>query len=84
MQLCHAAQGSETSYDCGCAGTKYTVEVHRRAPDAYSLTMGSSCVDTVTRILTDGSLLVQASHCHKLGLPCGAAWVSAMSANDAL
>lgn len=46
---------------CAGTGTKYTVQVHRRAADAYSLTLGSSSVDAVTRILTDGSLLVQAS-----------------------
>ena len=45
------------------AGSKYTVQVHRRAPDAYSLDLGSSSVDAVTRILTDGSLLVQVSCC---------------------
>ena len=43
------------------AGIKYTVRVHRRASDTFSLSLGSSSVDAVIRTLNDGGLLVQAS-----------------------
>ena len=46
---------------CTSIGTKYTVRVHRRASDTFSLSLGSSSVDAVIRTLNDGGLLVQAS-----------------------
>lgn len=45
---------------CTPAGTKYTVRVHRRAANTFSLTLGKSSVDAVIRTLNDGGLLVQA------------------------
>lgn len=47
------------------AGIKYTVSVHRRASDTFSLTLGRSSVDAVIRTLNDGGLLVQASTLHR-------------------
>ena len=45
------------------AGIKYTVQIQRLASDTYSLVLGNSSVDAVTRTLNDGGLLVQVSHC---------------------
>jgi hypothetical protein len=53
----------------GHAGVKYTVKVHRRASDTFSLSLGSSSVDAVIRTLNDGGLLVQASPPPPLHLP---------------
>lgn len=52
----------ELSVSCH-VGVKYTVRVHRRASDTFSLALGSSSVDAVIRTLNDGGLLVQASTC---------------------
>ena len=51
------------------AGMKYTVRVHRRASDTFSLSLGSSSVDAVIRTLNDGGLLVQASPFPSLASP---------------
>ena len=51
------------------AGIKYTVRVHRRASDTFSLSLGSSSVDAVIRTLNDGGLLVQASPFSSLAHP---------------
>lgn len=51
---------------CAVAGTKYTVRVHRRATDTFSLTLARGSVDAVIRTLNDGGLLVQASSLHSI------------------
>lgn len=41
------------------AGIKYTVNVTRSGPNAFSLDLGGKAVDTVARKLNDGGLLIQ-------------------------
>jgi len=38
---------------------KYTVDVTRRAPNAFTLKLGERSVDIVARKLNDGGLLIQ-------------------------
>ena len=66
------------------AGTKYTVSVHRRASDAFSLSLGSSCVDAVIRTLNDGGLLVQVSMLHCTALHCTALHCTALHCTTVL